>query len=193
MKNILLNLLAIFLLISCQDSRSKPDEKTNNDLRKDNGENKPALEQIDSEKDTGAYTISAPKEWTRTTEIMMGHEFTLLRSPGEGTNDKFLENINVVVETTGNVSLEEYAANSLLQMKTLKNFEKKNTSRQIINGIEFGTIDYSHSYGNIAVEARLYYAVKNGKTYVITCSAGEGSFAKWENKFKEAVGSFKIN
>lgn len=190
MKNILAMVsLVLFFLPACKESKTKSKEKFIDDFKKEAPESKP-----DKENGHGEYTISAPKGWTKMDTIMMGHRITFLKSPAEDISDDFTENVNVVTEKTGNLNLDDYVDRNITSMENnLNTFEKKKISSKNINGLEFRSMQYSHIYSGIPIDVEVYFTIKTGTAYIITCSAKGGTISRWEPEFEEAIRSFKVN
>jgi hypothetical protein len=186
--NLVLITLVILLLPSCKESKSKPADK------EDKQKKEVSDKKEDASKSTNGYRISAPRGWTKLDTFMMGQQIVFLKSPIEDANDMFQDNVNVVTENTRGMELDKYVEANISSMESgLTGFEQGKLSSKNINGMDFRSLRYKHSYGGTPIEVEVYFTIRDGMAYIITCSAGKGKFSKWEEDFDEAVRSFEID
>jgi hypothetical protein len=199
-------LSCFFLLPACQETKTKSKEKSTDDYRKKASENKPDKENGTGESDisehsgstktdtTGEFDISAPSGWTKTDTIMEGQRIVFVKSPREGANDNFVENVNVLTEKIGSMQMDEYVDLSITNIKKgLTGFKQGKISDRSINGYEFKCLRYSHVYSGFPIDVDVYFTLQSGTAYIITCSAKGGKISEWESEFDEVIRSFRLN
>jgi hypothetical protein len=178
--------LFLFILSACINENTK--KKSPDELLKDGVKNSPGVNA-----GAGTYSINAPGGWTKTDTSINGLQATLLISPPEDSSDDFHENVNVVTENTNDMDIEEYFEKNLNGMKSqLQDFENEGIDETQINGAKVKSIRYSVHYSGNVLSLKTFFWVRNKTGYVITCTAREGEFSKWEPAFNEAVNSFHI-
>lgn len=145
----------------------------------------------DQNRQEDEFTIIAPKGWEKFDTVLMGHHFTVLRSPLE-KNDNFRENVNVASEPSGSMDLQDYFDANMSSMKSLPEFREISKEDKTINSIKFKNLKYSHNYGGTPIDVDAYFVVHNGKGYVITCSAARGELSQWQPVFDKIMSSFSF-
>jgi hypothetical protein len=189
MKRIFILLMAAStLVISCKGKDSKKEivagEKTANDTTRKE-ENHTA--------GTGGYDITAPEGWEKIDTTMEGQRIIFVRLPRQDANDEFMENVNVVTEKVGGVSLDEYYNANVGSMDGLSDFEKGDVSDIKIDGKDFRRLEYKHVYGGVPLDATVYFTIYDGRAYVITCTAKRGEREKYRGVFDTIVNSFRVS
>jgi hypothetical protein len=100
----------------------------------------------------------------------------------------------VITEDPRNYGLDEYVAanktNLKAQITDAQILEEKDAT---IGDKPGKALVYTFAYGNYHLKNTAYILVNNGKGYVITCSALETSFDRFQSKFREILSSFRIN
>jgi hypothetical protein len=178
-----------FLLPACKETTTKGKEKRADDYRKKGSGNEAELK-----KGNGEFDISAPAGWTKTDTIMMGQRIVFVKSPREDVNDDFIENVNVLTEKIGSMQADEYVNASIINIKNgLTGFEQGKISDRSINGYEFTCMRYSHVYSGIPIDVDVYFILRSGTAYIITCSAKGGTISQWGPDFDKVIRSFKLN
>jgi hypothetical protein len=143
---------------------------------------------------TGTYSITAPEGWTKKDTVMSGLSLTAITSPIEGSNDNFMENINVVTEKAKGYDLDAYTeANQKNMVIQTSGFETLDKGETTIGGMPAKWILYNCSYSGYSLKNTVYFIVKNGIGYVITCTSTKAKFDKYQTEFKSCVNSFTIN
>lgn len=188
MKKILQAFLALsILLISCKDKAKSDKEKFIDDLKEE------VKSDIQS-KNGEPFEITPPEGWTKGVEYSQGQKITFLYSPIEGDGDMFRENLNVLSERVGRTTMKDYLDLNISNMETsLTSFSYDKISDLSINGMDFKSMLYSHSYDGVDIDAKVFLTIQDGVAYIITCSARGGDFDRWNDEFDEAVRSFKVN
>ncbi|MBW8687786.1 hypothetical protein [Chitinophaga rhizophila] len=164
-----------------------------------NGNNTPKtskelLEQAQKTMNTGAgkFSINAPEGWRKTDTTLGGIKLTFLLAPAE--TDGFRSNINVVTETVGKVSFDEYHNATLATMgKYMSNFQLIGSGEKVIDGQPGKWFKYSADQtGGKDVVALNHTVVKDGIAYIITGVTKVQDEAKITPLIEQSVASFKI-
>jgi hypothetical protein len=144
--------------------------------------------------DTSGFTMTAPQGWDKSDTIFQGQHIVFIRQPKQDVNDNFMENVNVITQDVGDVTLEDYMKMNLSSMEDgLENYSKGISGIYEVNGYKLQSLRYSYTYQTVPIEAIVYFMIQNGTAYVITCSAHGGELKKYERVFRDIVGSFKIH
>jgi len=117
--------------------------------------------------DQSEYSIRYPESWEMKTEVS-GTVFCLLAS-GTKEDDRFRENINLVVEVLPReISLDEYAALSWKNMSKIYKLDREN--KYITNDREYYCRSFSEKPGesNDGIQTIQYYYIKSQKAYILT-------------------------
>ena len=91
---------------------------------------------------TAGYTITEAPGWIRTDTLINSTYITVLISPEDSVSDKFRENLNIIMEPCGDISLVEYFEAAETQFNKLPNFQLYGVSDTTINGLSFKRVDY---------------------------------------------------
>lgn len=139
-----------------------------------------------------AFSINFPKEWNIQKDFM--GTVVAATSPLTGPEDKIRENINIIVsDSQGTSDTKAYADASFEGSKPLLTdyqlFERGNTRHGDIHS-EWAI--FSHRLGEIQLKTMTHILLKNGKSYIITCSAAPESFDSYRPQFEEIVKTFKF-
>jgi hypothetical protein len=187
-KNICILLCSFVLLSGCSSKNKKTTNNVDRDIKELIGNNP------NMNKGTGTFNIQATKGWTKVDTTISGMQIVLLKSEQEGSNDTFMENINVVTEKTKDITVDEYyklSVNTLTE--GMSGFVKTTSNKMTINGLDTYHLVYSHTYTGLPLDAEAYFLVHNGIGYVITCSTEKGKLQKWKTSFDEVVNTFVVN
>jgi hypothetical protein len=141
---------------------------------------------------SGKYAINAPEGWRRTDTALNGIKVTFLFAPTE--TDGFKANINVVTETAGKLSLQEYADRNYETMsKYMGNFTAISKGDKDINGMPAKWLKYSSDQtGGKDIVALNYVMVKNGIAYIITGVMKAQDDARLTPVVESTAATFKI-
>jgi hypothetical protein len=143
---------------------------------------------------SGNFDVTTPEGWERIDTTEMGMKLIYLMSPQSDANDMFRENINIVTEKTGSMSLENYMTLSKTNMKKmLANFNEVETSDQTISGEPGSVMHYQHEYGGTPLDVKAYVVIKDGVAYLINCTVPKGKLGDWMKPINDVIESFKIN
>ena len=122
------------------------------------------------------YVIEYPSTWKMDTSKSFGTEFTLF-SPKENKEDKFSENINLIIQDLAgkSIDLDKYAQLSEEQIRTnAKDLKGLNKIKTRSEPNEFYKFTFEMTYGAFILNTEQYYFVKDEKAYVITFSSETG-------------------
>lgn len=135
-------------------------------------------------------SLDFPKGWTVDESGMMG-SIVIFREQRAGKG--FVSNINVFSEVS-ELSLDEYANITKQNMgRFFSGFEFYSQSSQKINGLDARVVEYSFKQGNAGyIKQRSYYVKREGKIFVITCSAGKEEFEKYLSVFEGCANTLKM-
>jgi hypothetical protein len=143
--------------------------------------------------DTAGFTINSPQGWDKNDTLFQGQRFVFIRQPKQGPDDNFMENVNVITQEVGDVTIDDYVKMNLASMEQgLEEYKKGISGTYAVNGYELQSFRYSYTYGSVPIDAIVYFMIQNGTAYVITCSAHGGELKKYEKVFQDIVGSFRI-
>ncbi len=123
------------------------------------------------------YSISYPKNWALDQSGADGVTF-MITSPTESDGDKFTQNVNMVIENIGEISLDQYADAAVNQLKHAfpNNFLKK--EKKTINKIDYYKIIFFSEQNGMGFKFQQHYFVKNDKAYVLGFTTGIDDFDK---------------
>ena len=122
------------------------------------------------------YVIEYPSNWKMDTSKLNGIEFTIF-SPKENTEDKFSENINLIIQDLAgkSIDLDKYAQLSEEQIRTnAKDLKGLNKIKIGSEPNELFKFTFDMTYGAFTLNTEQYYFVKDEKAYVITFSSEKG-------------------
>ena len=112
---------------------------------------------------SGNFDVTTPDGWERIDTAEMGMKVIYLLSPQGDENDMFRENINIVTERTGGMSLENYMTLSKTNMKKmLANFNEIEISDKTISDLPGSVMHYQHEYSGTPLDVKDYIVIKNG-------------------------------
>lgn len=122
---------------------------------------------------TNGTSIQYPEDWTVQENI--GGALVAFLSPTESGNDKFQENLNIVVQDLGGeeVTLEQYAE------VTKQSLSQVITDLEIVSaemasgddGQDVYTMEYTGKQGEFELDWKQAFTIAGGKAYVLTYTA----------------------
>ena len=144
---------------------------------------------------TPIYSIEAPKGWTVDTTKSLGAELFLF-SPLENSNDKFRDNINLIIQNIAvyGLSLDEYVkiSEQQIQSEMVKDGVLLSSERMHKNGRDFQKMIYTMTQGTFQLKILQYAYIVNGNAYVLTFTAETSVFDNYSNIVSETMNSFTI-
>lgn len=113
--------------------------------------------------------------------------------PVEGKND-FQENINIVSEPIGELTLDQYYQGNMKSIdKYIKNFNLiQEPSEVTINNHLFKTISYTHTSQNDEVTVLVYFTTYKGKGYVFNASCDKLKYENYKPIFEQYIQTFRF-
>ena len=137
------------------------------------------------------FSIRFPDDWEVVEEFMGTRVFG--RSPQSGADDQFQENVNVVVEKVGSVTLEEYDKISMANVaRIVTDYRLIDSGPTTLGGEPGRRMVMSHRMGQYSIMASCHFAVKDGRAYVVTCTALEDTYDQFAPKFDDIVKTFRF-
>jgi hypothetical protein len=140
------------------------------------------------------FKIQYPNKWTIDTSGMMGSEFFVF-SPKENANDKFRENVNLIIQDIGgqNIDLDKYAQISKDEINTMGNEARIHESKKVKKGkSEFYKMIYEMKDGDYKIKIEQYYFVTNTRAYVLTLATEFAKFANFKTVGEGVLNSFQV-
>ncbi len=138
------------------------------------------------------YSINYPAGW----EVKQGtggiDSYAL--SPLEGANDKFQENINILLETLPQgMSVQEYITGAIEAAKQgMKGLNVISRKKITVDGQPGELMVYEHTYNGIKLNAGQAIVIKNGNVYIITLSALNETYGTYAPYLDAALKSMKL-
>ena len=136
------------------------------------------------------YSISYPSNWTKQT--LEGAEFCFIR-PKENANQKFRENINLVIDPPDDLSLQEYGEVAINKMSSqMDSFRVFSSGIVKINQRNFYKIVYQFKFKKLMMKDIYFITVENNRSYNFTCSALPSTFSEFQQVFEKIIRSFSL-
>ena len=138
------------------------------------------------------FSIEFPGDWEQI-EGYMGTTILAL-SPLENAQDRFRENVNVIVNTLPEeISLDEHFQQNLAAIgEALGDYQELGKGSTTIDKTDTRWLAYSHRMEGYQLKALVYIMIKNGREYVITFSANSDDFSRYLNKFETIAHSLRF-
>jgi hypothetical protein len=135
-------------------------------------------------------SIKYPETWTN---IENNKTIFILIRPIENEEQRFRENVNLVITPANGVKLNKYSEMSLSQMNIfLKEYKKESTVFISLNGKEYAKTTYTHNANGLQLKVAFYQTIYKGKGFNITCSALIDTFNNFAPIFEEMISSFEV-
>ncbi|RZM22387.1 MAG: hypothetical protein EOO88_29590 [Pedobacter sp.] len=141
------------------------------------------------------YSIQYPATWRVDTSHAFGTD-VFIASQKEGTADKFVENVNVLIQNLPPEisSLEQYVAISEQQIKNYaKDGELIRSLKVAENGHEYHVLSFYHTQNALRIRADQYYFVVGSKAYVVTFSMEKLKESEYSVIANRLLKSFTLN
>ncbi|MDR3591350.1 MAG: hypothetical protein P4N41_16980 [Negativicutes bacterium] len=114
----------------------------------------------------------------------------------ENANDKFSENVNlVIVDLTAypGMSLDTLVEGNLAQLPNLiTDYKLIAREHRMVAGMEAKVLIYTGRQGIFQLKFLQVYSIAGGRNYIITFTAEEALYKKYEPAVREIINSFGI-
>ncbi len=185
MKKILL-ILAIFALVfSCASCKEE--------------EGREILDDVDIEfleDDSLDFSVTVPEDWEKTHSSYMGSEIRHYTAGADDTKDDYFESISITTEKVEEtLTLDSYVDTNLESLEMFYGDFKIISDKESveIDGLDAVRVVYSYSMGTFSVVTEQVFVMKDSTVYNVVCIAEEENLEKYQDIFKKAWESFKIN
>lgn len=143
---------------------------------------------------TDAYNILYPESWKPDTSKMMGTDLVIF-SPLENEEDKFSENINIMIQDLDNqnIDLERYKEISDNQIREL--FADSEVFESAViksNGADYYKMIYTMMQGDFRLKITSICFIKNDKAYLATFTVELDKYDNYKKVGNEILSSFKL-
>lgn len=144
--------------------------------------------------DRSIYSIQYPTSWALSEKAELGTVF-LLATPAENKEDKFKENINLMVQDLKgmDITLDKYTKISEEQVEKLVTNSKMIESKRIGSGTkQYHRLVYIGDQGAFRFKYVQHYWVISEKAYVLTFVSEEKSYDKYKNVGEKILSTFLL-
>lgn len=139
------------------------------------------------------YSIKYPQSWELNQNQQKGLEFILFTAL-ESEQDKFKENINLVIEdlTGKDIDLKTYSEISESQIK--KYFFKAQILENILvkKELEYQKIIYTGKQGAFQLKFEQYYFIIDHMAYILTFTSEETKFEMYKEEAEKILNTFNV-
>jgi hypothetical protein len=143
---------------------------------------------------TADYSIKYPQDWELNSRGVLGASFFLM-SPFEDEQDRFKENVNLIVQDLNGVEidLDKYIQISEEQVRTAIANSSLLESKRVGNGNEgFHQLVFLGDQGNFHLRFEQYYWMYNKKAYVLTLTCEQKMIAPLNEVGQNILKSFVL-
>jgi hypothetical protein len=141
------------------------------------------------------YSIRYPADWSLEESGAMGTKFLIL-SKQENENDKFQENVNLLIQSLEglDMDLEGFTDLSVNQIKTLLTSPEIifNETKTNIHDIKYQHIVYRSDQGVYKLVFNQYYIIKDKKAYVLTLTCEQDVYNDYVETGVDIMNSFSF-
>lgn len=144
--------------------------------------------------DSQNYVISHPNNWELDQSGQMGTSFMLF-SPLTSTEDRFKENVNLIVQDIAdyNLNLDQFIQMSEEQIKTMLTDGKIISSKRIEKeGEDIHMLSFSGTQGIFNLEFDQLCFIKEDKAYIVTVTYEASEKVKYQEIGIEILHSFRV-
>ncbi len=141
------------------------------------------------------FIIEFPSSWSLDTSHMMKTECILFASP-EGDNDRFRENINVLIQPLGDplFSLEKYKTISEQQLTHLPGkIETEESAIILKDGKTYYRMSYVLSQEQFQLHITSICYIKNAKAFLVTFTTEAAKYETYKNEGEKVLASFQLS
>ena len=167
------------LLFSCSGDSPQRDEKQKGSTAIDNSD----------------FYIAHPADWVEDQSGKLGTSFFLF-APADNDTDPFRENVNLLIQDLKgkNMDLDQFVTLSEDQISThgMPNSELISSERISSSNDEYHKMIYTGDQSGEHLQFEAYCWVRNEKAYVLTFSAEQTTFKKYQSTAENILNSFKL-
>lgn len=140
--------------------------------------------------DSPQFSINYPSDW----KIKTSGPAVGFVSPSEGSDDKFFENVNVIIQPLKeDIPLEKYINSTLTSLnKNLDKFSVINNEATILSGEPAVKLVYTATKGETTAKAMQVISKKRQTFVIVTYTAFPEKYEKHLNAAEEMIKSFKM-
>ncbi|WP_310430263.1 PsbP-related protein [Chamaesiphon sp. VAR_48_metabat_135_sub] len=138
------------------------------------------------------YSLQYPNDWDLAESEGIGAVFVIL-APLESKEDKFRENVNLVIEDLKGqtIDLDRYAKLSKGQLKAaLTNFNLIDSQKKSNGGREYFKAIFTWDDAPFRLKVEQYYWIVDGKAYVLTFTSEQDKFANFSETGEKILNTF---
>ena len=176
MKTRLIYLLTFIIITACGN------KELDNNLAQSELSNQQGWET----KKTAKYSISYPIDWSFS-EDNVGTEFIVTSPLATKPNDMFAENVNLMVQLVGNMSMKSYMelTNQQLSAMNVSEFNSRDVK-------DHKELEYLFDYLGNKVKVLQYLWIVNGKAYILTFTDLKSAYTTHIKQAIQILDSFKF-
>ena len=141
------------------------------------------------------YSIHYPSSWSLDTSGQAGTKLVIL-SPSESAGDTFKENINLIIQDIAayKLDLDAYTKLSTDQIKTMITNSKILENKRVKQGnTEYQKVIYTGDLQSYNLTFEQYYFVIRDQAYILTFTAEQNKFKKYQATGEKMLSSFVLN
>lgn len=141
------------------------------------------------------YSIQYPSNWELNLQEIMGISFYLM-APLESKDDKFRENVNLIIENlTGyDIDLNAYVELSTRKLETLiTNFKSIDNKKMKSGSNEYQRFEYTGEQGIYKLHFVQCVWVKDNKAFILSLTAEQSKFPDYKDISEAILSSFVLN
>jgi len=140
------------------------------------------------------YTISYPDNWVLNNTLQPLAKLFIF-SDKEDDNDNFRENINLLIRRLpdSSIDLNKFVEATETEVRDLitNSVMMTNERSRNANG-EFQHMIYSGDQGEFKLQFEQYYWIKNGEAIILTFTAEQSKYDKYQATSKQILDSFSL-
>jgi len=140
------------------------------------------------------YSIQYPGNWELNKPKQLAPSFFLF-SPLSSVQDKFKENVNLVIQDLANqeLDLDKFVRISEEQIRTMITDGEIIESKRIsLNGIDFHQVIFTGRQGLFKLKYDQYYIIKKEKVFILTLTCEATEFDKYKETGEKIMNSFSL-
>lgn len=144
--------------------------------------------------DAANYSIQYPSAWQLDQSGQMGTSFLLL-SPSESKEDKFKENINLLIQPlpAPDFDLDKYTQLSEEQVRTMMPNSQVIESKRMKSGKDaYHKMTFSGDQGPYHLKFEQFYWIIDNKAYILTFTSEQDKFATYAATGEKIMNSFVL-